>query len=179
MSSVFPIIHPVLVCYWEDIVSSLVCRHWRVFSVCWWNLQEGPLREHAAGLRVLLSTRLLLWQQPSRVHWQVLRCTLQNGTLNIYPKNKCSKSFVHSCEGWAVSQMLPNRLMLVLVSSPSDVNECHDESLCTNGQCVNTEGSFYCNCNRPWTPDSNKKKCVMATIAGERPITLTADTAFI
>lgn len=65
--------------------------------------------------------------------------------------------------------MLGNRLTLffMVASSPSDVNECHDESLCTNGQCVNTEGSFYCNCNRPWTPDSNKKKCVMATIAGE------------
>ncbi len=64
--------------------------------------------------------------------------------------------------------MLWNRFMLFCVAafSPSDVNECHDESLCTNGQCVNTEGSFYCNCNHPWTPDSNKKKCVMATIAG-------------
>lgn len=47
------------------------------------------------------------------------------------------------------------------------MNECHDESLCTNGHCVNTEGSFYCNCNYPWTPDYNKKKCVMVTVAGE------------
>lgn len=50
----------------------------------------------------------------------------------------------------------------------SDVNECHDESLCTNGHCVNTEGSFFCNCNQPWIPDANKKKCVLATITGER-----------
>lgn len=49
----------------------------------------------------------------------------------------------------------------------SDVNECHDESLCTNGHCVNTEGSFFCNCNQPWIPDANKKKCVLATITGE------------
>ncbi|KAM6906896.1 latent-transforming growth factor beta-binding protein 3 isoform 4-T4 [Xenentodon cancila] len=46
-----------------------------------------------------------------------------------------------------------------------DVNECHDESLCTHGRCVNTEGAFYCICNPPWTPDSYKKKCVMATVA--------------
>lgn len=58
-------------------------------------------------------------------------------------------------------------LFWTVAHSPSDVNECHDESLCNNGHCVNTEGSFYCNCNRPWTPDSNKKSCVIATVAGE------------
>ena len=58
-------------------------------------------------------------------------------------------------------------LLFLVVCSPSDVNECHDEALCTNGNCVNTEGSFYCNCKRPWTPDSNKQECVIATVAGE------------
>ncbi|TNN60335.1 Latent-transforming growth factor beta-binding protein 3 [Liparis tanakae] len=48
---------------------------------------------------------------------------------------------------------------------PRDVNECHDESLCANGRCVNTEGSFYCNCDRPWTPDAHSKKCEIATVA--------------
>lgn len=55
-----------------------------------------------------------------------------------------------------------------LLSAPADVNECHDESLCANGHCVNTEGSFLCNCNPQWIPDANKKKCVLATIIGGR-----------
>lgn len=45
-----------------------VCRYWRVFVVCWWNLQAGPLWKHAARLRMLLSAGLLLRQQPSGVH---------------------------------------------------------------------------------------------------------------
>ena len=87
-----------------------------------------------------------------------------------YLDTKCKKeiSFVHICKDGAVCRCL-DRLMLffVAVSSPADVNECHDESMCTNGQCVNTEGSFYCNCNRPWTPDVNKQRCEMTTVAGE------------
>lgn len=47
-----------------------------------------------------------------------------------------------------------------------DENECHDESLCTNGRCVNTEGSFFCICDQPWIPDSNSKRCVMPTVTG-------------
>lgn len=72
--------------------------------------------------------------------------------------------FFHSSEGRVVLHLL---LILFVSFFLSDVNECHDESLCTNGHCINTEGSFYCNCNHPWTPDYNKKKCVMATVAGE------------
>lgn len=53
-----------------------------------------------------------------------------------------------------------------LASVPSDVNECRDESLCANGDCINTEGSFVCNCKPPWIPDANKQKCVLATIIG-------------
>uniref|UniRef100_A0A8C9WFI6 Latent transforming growth factor beta binding protein 3 n=1 Tax=Scleropages formosus TaxID=113540 RepID=A0A8C9WFI6_SCLFO len=48
---------------------------------------------------------------------------------------------------------------------PTDVDECHDESLCTNGRCINTRGSFYCTCSLPWIPDTSKKKCVIPTVA--------------
>ena len=30
--------------------------------------------------------------------------------------------------------------------SPTDINECLDQSVCANGRCVNTEGSYRCNC---------------------------------
>ena len=30
--------------------------------------------------------------------------------------------------------------------SPTDINECLDQSMCGNGRCVNMEGSYRCNC---------------------------------
>lgn len=66
-----------------------------------------------------------------------------------------------------VANIIVNFFTIKLLPAPSDVNECHDESLCTNGHCVNTEGSFFCNCNKPFIPDGNKKKCVLATVIGE------------
>uniref|UniRef100_A0A674B5G2 Latent transforming growth factor beta binding protein 3 n=1 Tax=Salmo trutta TaxID=8032 RepID=A0A674B5G2_SALTR len=61
-----------------------------------------------------------------------------------------------------------------------DVNECHDESLCTNGQCKNTRepstcqdslncknghcvdtpGSYYCICSPPWILATDRNSCV-------------------
>ncbi|XP_053388075.1 fibrillin-1-like [Mercenaria mercenaria] len=32
-----------------------------------------------------------------------------------------------------------------------DINECHDESSCVKGECINTEGSFLCQCDPGYT----------------------------
>lgn len=44
----------------------------------------------------------------------------------------------------AVQVLLTDCMCLLL--SPPDIDECEDERLCANGRCVNTEGSFQCQC---------------------------------
>lgn len=41
----------------------------------------------------------------------------------------------------------------------SDINECQMAAVCTNGQCVNTEGSFTCTCNHGYQTTPDNKSC--------------------
>ena len=40
-----------------------------------------------------------------------------------------------------------------------DVNECSKVGVCSNGQCVNTIGSFQCNCDRGYILAMDMKTC--------------------
>uniref|UniRef100_A0A6Q2ZCU0 Latent transforming growth factor beta binding protein 3 n=1 Tax=Esox lucius TaxID=8010 RepID=A0A6Q2ZCU0_ESOLU len=46
------------------------------------------------------------------------------------------------CRVWVVT----DRLRVSPSVRPSDIDECEDDRLCANGRCVNTEGSFHCQC---------------------------------
>lgn len=44
---------------------------------------------------------------------------------------------------------------------PVDINECEVfPGVCTNGRCVNTQGSFRCECAEGLTLDSTGRTCV-------------------
>lgn len=46
---------------------------------------------------------------------------------------------------------------------PSDVNECAESpGVCTNGLCVNTDGSFRCECPFGYSLDFTGIRCVGA-----------------
>lgn len=46
-------------------------------------------------------------------------------------------------------------------SLPADINECEVfPGVCTNGRCVNTQGSFRCECAAGLTLDSSGRTCV-------------------
>lgn len=50
---------------------------------------------------------------------------------------------------------------LVFLTNPPDINECEVfPGVCTNGQCVNTQGSFRCECAEGLTLDSTGRTCV-------------------
>lgn len=45
------------------------------------------------------------------------------------------------------------------VSRATDIDECQHRSLCTNGRCRNTEGSFRCICSQGYTLSSTGDQC--------------------
>lgn len=47
------------------------------------------------------------------------------------------------------------------LQNPTDINECEVfPGVCTNGQCLNTQGSFRCECAEGLTLDSTGRTCV-------------------
>ena len=41
-----------------------------------------------------------------------------------------------------------------------DVNECDQVRVCTNGECVNSEGSYGCRCHEGYDYDEENKMCL-------------------
>lgn len=46
----------------------------------------------------------------------------------------------------------------------TDIDECQDDSVCTQGHCQNTEGSFFCNCEPGFVLSSTEDQCDGTTV---------------
>ncbi|XP_066553217.1 latent-transforming growth factor beta-binding protein 1 isoform X2 [Amia ocellicauda] len=44
-----------------------------------------------------------------------------------------------------------------------DINECHLQGVCTNGECLNTIGSYRCFCKAGYMPDASLSNCIPST----------------
>ena len=42
----------------------------------------------------------------------------------------------------------------------SDINECLEEVVCQNGECMNLVGSFSCMCKRGYKLSTNRQQCI-------------------
>lgn len=57
-------------------------------------------------------------------------------------------------------KQFPQYVLLMYNSYASDIDECSADSLlCRNGGCINTDGSFKCECNPGFQIASDEKSC--------------------
>lgn len=50
-------------------------------------------------------------------------------------------------------------LILLCIVSPTDVNECSEETKCLGGTCINTDGSYMCRCETGFTHLPEAEQC--------------------
>lgn len=64
---------------------------------------------------------------------------------------------------WFLHYLLSNLYFqmccIITVFSATDIDECQHRSLCVNGHCRNTEGSFRCVCSQGYTLSSTGDQC--------------------
>jgi hypothetical protein len=51
------------------------------------------------------------------------------------------------------------KILIIIFVLRIDVNECSEKVSGCQQRCINTLGSYYCQCNRGFTLHSNKKSC--------------------
>lgn len=72
------------------------------------------------------------------------------------------------------------RLSVCVSSSWTDINECEDFRLCANGRCINTEGSFQCQCYSGFQRTQEGSHCEgtnHSTRACVQPMTWNSDSS--
>ena len=57
------------------------------------------------------------------------------------------------------SLLLYNLPVLYITSHLTDINECSDSNGGCDDDCINTIGSFYCECDSGYTLQTNGKTC--------------------
>ena len=89
------------------------------------------------GRSIFLSLSGFLIKARRRVIW----CRLTCQRLTWRPEQATHAS--SRCVEWVEMDMFPSRCYLF-----PDIDECHEAAarICSNGQCVNTPGSFRCEC---------------------------------
>lgn len=53
--------------------------------------------------------------------------------------------------------------------TPADLNECRSKpGICKNGRCINTVGSYRCECNDGFEPSSTGTECIGKTVSAKQ-----------
>ena len=55
---------------------------------------------------------------------------------------------------------------------PPDINECEDDSVCVDGECLNTDGTYMCFCTHPMVLDPQGNHCIFPPDVAGRTHTL-------
>ncbi|CAK8693060.1 unnamed protein product [Clavelina lepadiformis] len=84
--------------------------------------------------------------------------------------NECASDNLNDCtaKGMTCKNLIgyytclcpPGYRRIGTADSCIDVNECEQTRICTNGECVNQEGTFACECNEGYDYDEENKLCL-------------------
>ncbi|XP_068106906.1 latent-transforming growth factor beta-binding protein 4 isoform X5 [Hyperolius riggenbachi] len=124
------------------------------YGYCFRRLDNGQCASPFPGLRTQE-----ICCRGSGVAWGVHDCTPCPGhqvpistggaVAGIFPESPCPKGF-ERFNGTCV-----------------DIDECKDPSLCQNGDCTNTRGSFSCLCKEGYLLDSSRSSCISHHVISE------------
>ncbi|KAM8952287.1 latent-transforming growth factor beta-binding protein 4 [Pelodytes ibericus] len=119
------------------------------YGYCFRRLENGQCASPFPGLRTQE-----ICCKGSGVAWGVHDCTPCSGyqsdvLLGVLPDSTCPKGFEK------------------LNGSCMDTDECKDSSLCQNGDCTNTRGSFSCICREGYLLDSSRSSCISDHVISE------------
>ncbi|XP_063287155.1 latent-transforming growth factor beta-binding protein 4 isoform X2 [Pelobates fuscus] len=119
------------------------------YGYCFRRLENGQCASPFPGLRTQE-----VCCKGNGVAWGVLDCTPCAGyqgdaLLGALPDSPCPKGF-EKLNGTCV-----------------DIDECKDPSLCQNGDCTNTRGSFSCVCRPGYLLDSSWSSCISDHVISE------------
>ncbi|XP_053329536.1 latent-transforming growth factor beta-binding protein 4 [Spea bombifrons] len=116
------------------------------FGYCFRRLEGGQCASPFPGLRTQE-----ICCRGSGVAWGVhdcTPCTSYHGDA-LLPDSSCPKGFEK------------------LNDTCIDIDECKDSSLCQNGDCTNTRGSFACVCREGYLLDSSRSSCISDHVISE------------
>ncbi|KAM4696305.1 latent-transforming growth factor beta-binding protein 4 [Rhinophrynus dorsalis] len=124
------------------------------FGYCFRRLENGQCASPIPGLRTQE-----ICCRGSGVAWGVHDCTpcpehqelvsTGGAVFGLVPESPCPKGF-ERINGTCV-----------------DIDECKDSSLCVNGDCTNTRGSFSCVCREGYLLDSSRSSCISHHVISE------------
>lgn len=107
-------------------------------------------------------------RKTSNLQFHIFLCmlTVLHLLINIRPRetvlhiDTLLHCFVQICFlHYLLSNLYFQMCYIITVFSVTDIDECQHRSLCVNGHCRNTEGSFRCVCNQGYTLSSTGDQC--------------------
>lgn len=132
-----------------------------------WALWGSYLREAPCGCLLLLSGRSLgpwMWRMSGQRHSRI--CPALSSRPRLLTQGWLHQRQTFSQRYFAVHRLhrLPGSFhqwsLTCLYPSSTDINECRMiNTLCSNGRCRNTIGSFRCRCDNGYALDSDERNC--------------------
>jgi len=162
----------------------VLLTHWSGWLVTFARYKRNKSISQAACVRICVSVyncalrdiltlqertlRAVVSKKTSNLQFHIFLCIILTVCIfqQIRPREAVLDIYTLLCgfvQNWLLQHLISNLYFHVCyvfaVSSATDIDECQHRSLCTNGRCRNTEGSFRCVCSQGYTLSSTGDQC--------------------